>query len=105
MEMKSYFSHMKFLPKLILFLFVFFLLTPTIVTLIEKKTDISIFYSFSDEEETVKDIKEVKADLKYFIEDSFFVSTTNKNSKIISKNASFFDQVFSNIFSPPPKLI
>ena len=54
---------MKFIARFILFIFVAFLSTPTIVTLIEKNTDISLFYSFS-EEEINKDLKEIKADLK-----------------------------------------
>ena len=95
---------MKFAVKIVLFLFICFLSVPTIVTMIEKNTDISVFYSFAEEELT-KHAKEVKAELKntYTTELPAF-SSTSKN-KIISENLSKHDKVLEEIFSPPPELI
>ena len=47
---------MKIIAQLLLFAFVSFLITPTIVCLIEKDADISTFYSFSEDEKVQRDI-------------------------------------------------
>ena len=54
---------MKFFARLLIFVFVVFLSTPTVVTLIQKNTDTSMFYSLA-EEEIHKELKEVKAEVK-----------------------------------------
>jgi hypothetical protein len=102
--MKSYFCEMKILAKLVLVLFITFLSTPTIVTLIERNTDVSLFYNFS-EEEIHKEIKEVKADLKQGFDYPFLDCDVLQNSKIISENLSRHDKISEEIFSPPPELI
>lgn len=94
---------MKFLARLLLVFFIFFLATPTIVSVIKKNTDVSMFFSFN-EEEMHKDFKEFKADLtpKY---DVTFVNLSNTTSSIIiSENLSRHDNVSEQIFSPPPEL-
>lgn len=94
---------MKFLARLLLVFFIFFLATPTIVSVIKKNTDVSMFFSFN-EEEMHKDFKELKADLtpKY---DVTFVNLSNTTSSIIiSENLSRHDNVSEQIFSPPPEL-
>ena len=85
-------------------LFIAFLSTPTVVTLIEKATDISMFYNFS-EEEIHKDLKVIKADLKQQFDYPFMDLKIKLNSKIISENLSHHDNVTSSIFSPPPELV
>jgi hypothetical protein len=74
-----------------------------VVTLIKKGTDVSVFYSFS-EEEMHKDIKEAKTFKSYF-DYPFTASELQSDSKIISENLSRHDNVTEKIFSPPPKLI
>lgn len=103
-EMKSYFCDMKLIARFILFVFVAFLTTPTIVTLIEKNTDISMFYSFA-EEENHKDLKEIKADLRLNFDYPIMEIVVHQNSKIISKNLSRHDNIAEEIFIPPPELI
>jgi len=95
---------MKFLSKLVLFLFVAFLSTPTLVLLIEKSTNTSFFYDFS-EEENIKNIKEIKADIKHTLVFIFSKTTIDKSSEIISENLSKHDNVTDEIFSPPPELV
>jgi len=95
---------MKQLSGLLLLLFVTFLSTPTIVTLIEKNTDVSVFYNFS-EEEIHKNVKEIKANLNVDTSFVFFDWYQQKNSEITFENLSKHDNVFSTIFSPPPELI
>lgn len=95
---------MKFFARLLLIVFVAFLSTPTLVTLIQKSTDTSLFYSFA-EEEIHKELKEVKAELKQHFDYPFLDLKVNKNTAIISENLSRHDNVASEIFSPPPELI
>lgn len=93
---------MKFFAKLLLLVFVTFLATPTIVTLIKKSTDTSIFYSFA-EEEIHKEIKEVKAEVKQHFDYPFLDLEIQKNTAIMSENLSRHDNVSSEIISPPPE--
>lgn len=95
---------MKFFARLVLTIFVIFLSTPTVVTLIKKSSDTSVVYSFS-EEEIHKEIKEVKAEVKQHFDYPFLDLKINKNTAIISENLSRHDNVTSEIFSPPPELI
>ena len=101
--LNSYFCGMKIIARFILVMFVAFLSTPTVVTLIKKSTDISMFYSFA-EEEIHKDLKEVKA-LKQCFDYPYTESRLSPDSKIISENLSRHDNVAEEIFSPPPELV
>ena len=94
---------MKFITGFLLVFFISFLATPTIVSVIKKSTDISMFYSFN-EEELQKDFKELKADLSHNYEFAFVNLLSTTTSKIISENLSRHDNVSEKIFSPPPEL-
>jgi hypothetical protein len=95
---------MKLIAKIILFVFVTFLTTPTIVTLIEQNTDISMFYSFA-EEENHNDLKEIKADLRQTFDYPFLDTFGRQNSIIIFENLTRHDNIAEEIFIPPPKLV
>ncbi|MGV3696035.1 hypothetical protein [Flavobacterium sp.] len=95
---------MKFFARLLLTIFVVFLSTPTVVTLIQKNTDTSLFYSFA-EEEIHKELKEIKADVKQHFDYPFLDLKINRKAAIISENLSRHDNVSSEIFSPPPEHI
>ena len=95
---------MKLIAKIILFVFVTFLTTPTIVTLIEQNTDISMFYSFA-EEENHKDLKEIKADLRQTLDYQFLDTFGRQNSIIIFENLTRHDNIAEEIFIPPPDTI
>ena len=95
---------MKLIVKFILFVFVTFLTTPTIVTLIEQNTDISMFYTFA-EEENHKDLKEIKADLRLTFDYPFMDTVVCQNSIIIFENLTRHDNIAEEIFIPPPKLV
>lgn len=84
--------------------FIVFLSTPTLVSLIEKNTDVSFFYNFA-EEEIYKDLSEIKIDLKQQFVYPFLDTKIKLNSKIVSENLSRHDKVLEEIFSPPPELI
>ena len=93
---------MKFISIILIFLFIAFLSAPSVVTLIKKNKNTSLFYSFA-EEEIHKQIKEVKAELKQHFDYPFLDLKINKNSIIVSENLSRHDNVASEIFSPPPE--
>ncbi len=102
--MKSYFCVMKVLAKILLVIFISFLSTPTVVALVEKHSDISMFYSFA-EEEIHKDISEFKADFKQVYDFPFLTHIIKQDSKIFSNNLSRHDNIAEEIFSPPPELV
>lgn len=97
-----YICRMKLLSRLFLILFVTFLATPTIVSLIEKSTDTSYFYNMSEEEQAHK---EIKADIKYTL-DYVLIFCPQKTSKIIlAADSVKHDNITSAIFIPPPELV
>ena len=90
------------MARLLLFVFIAFLITPTIVSIIEKTTDISVFYSLSEEE---KEIKEIKAIFNLdFFNEPVYLSKLN-SSLIHSENLSKHDKIPSKIFIPPPEQV
>lgn len=93
---------MKTTAQILLFVFITFLITPTIVSLIKKSADMSVFYSFSEEEKAHKEIKAV------FISDIVIdpVNLSQLDSGIIhSENLSKHDKISSEIFIPPPEQV
>jgi hypothetical protein len=93
---------MKTAAKLLLFLFVTFLSMPTIVGVIEKSCDTSVFYTMTEEEETHKDLKVVFSDLHHYELPDISASAS---SLIISENLSRHGNVAAAIFIPPPELV
>jgi len=92
---------MKFAARLVLLMFMLFIATPTIVSVIEKSTDTSIFFSMSEEELSHK---EIKADFK---EHTYhFVDLSGQTSGLILfENLSKHDNVAATIFIPPPEQV
>lgn len=92
---------MRFASIIFSILFIAFLSTPTLVTLIEKKNDVSMFYNFA-EEEIHKDIKVFKeVSRQNYARPSSDLNGSLKG-KIIYENLSRHDKVTGKIFSPPP---
>ena len=98
------FAQMKILVKIVLLFFVTFLSTPTVVSMIDgHDTDISVFYSFA-EEEIQKELQEVKAhpNCEYHL---VFFESAKQSSEINTENLQRHDNVSEEIFSPPPENI
>lgn len=95
---------MKIIARITLFIFLAFISTPTIITVIEKNADVSLFFSFA-EEETHKDIKLVKPVCKQNVVFTFDEDWNTSKSKIFSKNVLDHDNVSGEICSPPPELV
>jgi hypothetical protein len=93
---------MKFAVKLVLIIFITFLSTPTIVSLIDKHNDTSYFYGMSEEEQSHK---EIKAEFKFDESFEFINLPTPKSCLILSENLSKHDNISSTIFIPPPEQV
>jgi hypothetical protein len=93
---------MKITAHILLFVFISFLLTPTIVSIIEKDSDTSTFFSFSEEEKAHKEIKAVFISYPLF-ED--FPEMSYESDLILSENLSKQDKISSSIFIPPPEQV
>jgi hypothetical protein len=97
---------MKFAVKIVLFVFILFLSTPTIVSLIEKDTDTSCFYTLSEEEHSHKEIKvDFVFDTNCVVFDFLNTALELCSSLILSENLSKHDSITCGIFIPPPDLI
>lgn len=94
---------MKWAVKLVLIMFITFLATPTIVSLIKHNCDTSVFYSMSEEEQVHKELKEIKAEIKFTTVDLFKICKFT-SSLIISENQLRHDNISASIFSPPPNV-
>lgn len=93
---------MKIIASLLLFIFVSFLVTPAVISVIEKDVDMSAFYSFSEEEKTHKEIKAIIS----FDVTSSIVYLSQLNCRLIfSENLSKHDKISSKIFIPPPEQV
>ena len=90
---------MKFCVNLLLFVFLTFLSTPTIVSVIEKNCDTTAFFTMT-EEECHKEIKlaVVAVAHSYDLMDISAISS----SLIISENLLRHDHISAAIFIPPP---
>jgi hypothetical protein len=100
--MNVYFCVMKFAVKLLLIVFITFLSTPTIVSVIKKSTDTSYFYGMSEEELAHK---EVKAELKFEPALTFNFVESKSSGPVLSENLSKHDNIASSIFIPPPEQV
>ncbi|MFV5701844.1 hypothetical protein ACM55F_08220 [Flavobacterium sp. XS2P12] len=93
---------MKLIAQILMFVFVAFLLTPTIVCVIEKSADTSIFYGFSEEEQAHKQIKAI---VHYNTSYEGINLLGPTSSLIQSENLSKHDTIASTIFIPPPEQV
>ena len=93
---------MKITAQILLFVFITFLATPTIVSVIKKSADMSMFYSFSEEEKVHKEIKAVFNSAVVIAP----VNLSQLDSGLIhSENLSKHDKISSKIFIPPPEQV
>lgn len=93
---------MKKIAGILLFLFIAFLITPTVVCAIEKDADVSVIYNFSEEEQVHKDIKLV-FDYNQVNSRIYLFNVVSKT--ILNENSLKHDDISLGIFIPPPKLI
>lgn len=93
---------MKLIINIVLFLFITFLSTPTVVGMIDDDVDISCFYNLAEEEETNPTIQEVKVlPTSQYTFLNFFTFETLKFNVNLNQLLSY-DNLAHKIFSPPP---
>ena len=96
---------MKFLVSIVLFTFITFLSTPTLVGMIDDKVDTSYFYNMCEEEENLVSFNEIKSLPSKNISFLHIDFEDLQSFRIFSnKNISFFN-LAHQIFSPPPNFI
>ncbi len=99
---------MKLAVKLVLVMFLTFIVTPTVVSLIKEEADTSMVYSLSEEEHhnhCCKELKEIKADFNGIDFLVFSKYTAKSSSLILSQHSLKYDSASSSIFSPPPEQV
>lgn len=96
---------MKFWIKIILFLFIVFLSTPTIVSAIDEEVDISCFYNMTEEEENTINFNEIKSFpiVSDYLSDFLQTKTLQK---IFRTNDELIESSYCvSILIPPPELL
>lgn len=91
------------MANIILFLFLSFLATPTVVGMIERDADTSVAFTFS-EEEIQKEVKEIPVSIGNILHITPAVSTWT-SVDINVENELKHDNASEEIFSPPPELV
>jgi hypothetical protein len=96
---------MKFLVNIVLFIFITFLSTPTLVGMIDNKVDTSYFYSLCEEEENHAPFNEIKSiPSNHYSLLNIDLYESNMFDVCAKHDVSFFN-LAHQIFSPPPNLI
>jgi hypothetical protein len=93
---------MNFIVKLLIVFFIAFLSAPTVVSLIEKKVNISFCYDNSEKEDFQKELK-----TEFILETLTYIvfNSQKKLCKILSDNLSKHDNISKKIVIPPPDII
>ncbi|NUY79427.1 hypothetical protein HUK80_00850 [Flavobacterium sp. MAH-1] len=97
-----YFCDMRAIVRLVLLMFVFFLSTPTIVSVIKKSCDTSCIFNMSEEELAHK---EVKAELKCYFPYHLPVAVEETIQPVAAKPIDMVDSFSARILIPPPELV
>ena len=93
---------MKLVARILLFIFIAFLSTPTIVQALKKSNGATMSISLSEEEVH----KELKSVMHHVILDhEFLVPVYIQKKTIVSENIVKLDNISPSIFAPPPNLV
>ena len=90
---------------IVLFIFITFLSTPTLVGMIDDKVDTSYFYSMCEEEENHAPFNEIKSIPSNHYSLLNIDLEESKAFDISTKHDVAFFNLAHQIFSPPPNLI
>ena len=91
---------MKLIARILLFIFIAFLSTPTVVTLMKKCNNTSVSFSFSEEEHSHKELK--AAVHPVILQHEVLMSAYIQKKTIVSENIVKLDNISPSIFAPPP---
>ncbi|AWK07010.1 hypothetical protein HYN56_23380 [Flavobacterium crocinum] len=95
------FVSMKFVARILLFIFIAFLSTPTIVQAIKKGNSAAVSFSIA-EEEVHKELKNVMH--PSILEHEVIIPVYIEKKTIVSENIVKLDNISPSIFAPPPNL-
>lgn len=104
-HLNCYFCVMKFFISLLVFLFLAFLSTPTIIGLIDSEADTSYFYAVSEEEENRVSFDEIKSVALIDYDLTFLIPKKAQLLNVSLLANLNFTNLAHQIFSPPPKFI
>ncbi|MFH7017556.1 hypothetical protein [Flavobacterium sp. FlaQc-47] len=93
---------MKLIARILLFIFIAFLSTPTLVTVMKKSNDRCMFFSFSEEEHSHKELK--AAVYPVILQHEVVMPVYIQKKTIVSENIVKLDNISPSIFAPPPNL-
>ncbi|WP_223704256.1 hypothetical protein [Flavobacterium potami] len=93
---------MKFVARILLFIFIAFLSTPTIVQALKKGNGTAVSFSIA-EEEVHKELKNVVHPA--ILEHEVLLQVCIEKKTIISENIVKLDNISPSIFAPPPNLV
>lgn len=93
---------MKILARILLFIFIAFLSTPTIVQALKKGNNTAISFSIA-EEEVHKELKNIVQ--PNILEHEVLIPVCIEKKTIISENIVKLDNISPSIFAPPPNLV
>ncbi|MCP2027856.1 hypothetical protein L1276_003016 [Flavobacterium sp. HSC-32F16] len=93
---------MKILARILLFIFVAFLSTPTIVQAIKKGNSTCVSFSIA-EEEVHKELKNIVHPV--VLEHEMLIPVYIEKKTIVSENIVKLDNISPSIFAPPPNLV
>lgn len=91
---------MKLVARILLFIFIAFLSTPTIVAVIKKSNNAAMAINISEEEKSHKEIKAA-----VYIDDfnqEILMPVFSESKIILSGNIVKLDNISPSIFAPPP---
>ena len=94
---------MKLIARILLFIFIAFLSTPTIVTVMKKSNSTSLSFSFSEEEHSHKELK--AAVYPAIFQHEIMMPVYIQKKTIVSENIVKLDNISPSIFAPPPNLV
>ena len=104
LSQNKYICTMKLISKIVLFIFVLFLATPTILSAIDKDIDTSYFFNMS-EEESHSAFNEIKSIPSIYSIPIVLDYEGVQKVKYSVLNDRKVDSIKPNIFLPPPELV
>lgn len=96
---------MKFLVKIVVFLFVSFIALPTIVSMVDNKADTSYFFNLAEEEENHASLNEIKSVHQHNDFYTYFLPIQIKKADFYIFDETVESSFLHSIKLPPPELV
>ncbi|TPG32960.1 hypothetical protein [Flavobacterium pectinovorum] len=93
---------MKLIARILLFIFIAFLATPTVVRMFKESKNSCMVFSFAEEEHSHKELK--AAVHPAILQHEVIMPVYIQKKTIVSENIVKLDNISPSIFAPPPNL-